>query len=182
MRYRAHLFGVSKEYCLRRKMTAFWLCVLMAITGLRWLLSAYVPLSPDEAYYRIWALAPAAGYLDHPPMVALCMRLGMLIGGDTAFGLRFMAPLLTAMSSLFLAAAAFTWLGRESSYLSAGVRTAVLLNTTLAIGIEAMIMTPDIPLIFFYFGYVVAIGAFMCRRRRMVMVVDCYSSWFGFRE
>ncbi|MBO6091217.1 MAG: glycosyltransferase family 39 protein, partial [Acetobacter sp.] len=149
MRYRAHLFGVSKEYCLRRKMTAFWLCVLMAITGLRWLLSAYVPLSPDEAYYRIWALAPAAGYLDHPPMVALCMRLGMFIGGDTAFGLRFMAPLLTAMSSLFLAAAAFTWLGRESSYLSAGVRTAVLLNTTLAIGIEAMIMTPDIPLIFF---------------------------------
>ncbi|MBQ3818000.1 MAG: glycosyltransferase family 39 protein [Acetobacter sp.] len=149
MRYRAHLFGVSKEYCLRKKTTAFWLCVLMAITGLRWLLSAYVPLSPDEAYYRIWALAPAAGYLDHPPMVALCMRLGMLIGGDTAFGLRFMAPLLTAMSSLFLAAAAFTWLGRESSYLSAGVRTAVLLNTTLAIGIEAMIMTPDIPLIFF---------------------------------
>ena len=37
-----------------------------------------MPLSPDEAYYWVWSHALAAGYLDHPPMVALWVRAGTL--------------------------------------------------------------------------------------------------------
>ena len=44
--------------------------------------------SPDEAYYWVWSRALAAGYLDHPPMVALWIRAGTWIAGDTALGIR----------------------------------------------------------------------------------------------
>ncbi|WP_244183784.1 hypothetical protein [Acetobacter tropicalis] len=57
-----------------------WGLALLALTAARVLMGALVPLTPDEAYYRLWALAPAAGYLDHPPMVAVFIRLGLLLG------------------------------------------------------------------------------------------------------
>ncbi|MFT8563693.1 MAG: 4-amino-4-deoxy-L-arabinose transferase, partial [Acetobacter orientalis] len=46
----------------------WWIC-LLSLTVMRILVCAWLPLTPDEAYYRIWALAPALGYFDHPPMV-----------------------------------------------------------------------------------------------------------------
>lgn len=121
-----------------------WPALLVALTGARLLLAAYVPLVPDEAYYRLWALAPAAGYLDHPPLVALCMRLGVAVAGDTAFGLRLLGPLLAGVGSVCLAWAASLWAGR-----AAGIRAAVLLNATLAVGLGSLVMTPDTPLVFF---------------------------------
>jgi len=48
--------------------------VLLAL--LRGVVAASVDLSDDEAYYRLWALAPALSYLDHPPMVAWLIAAG----------------------------------------------------------------------------------------------------------
>ncbi|MBE7729340.1 4-amino-4-deoxy-L-arabinose transferase, partial [Komagataeibacter sp. FXV3] len=66
----------------------WWLYLLLLLAAVRLVVAGVLPLSPDEAYYRLWAFAPAAGYLDHPPMVAVWIRLGMLLGGDTASGVR----------------------------------------------------------------------------------------------
>ncbi len=46
-------------------------------------------LSHDEAYYRLYALRLDWGYFDHPPMIALFVRMGLWLGG--ALGVRLMS-------------------------------------------------------------------------------------------
>ncbi|MDN8823160.1 hypothetical protein Q0M41_13995, partial [Staphylococcus aureus] len=41
-----------------------------------------IPLTEDEAYYRLWAGHLQAGYYDHPPMIAWWIRVGTLVAGD----------------------------------------------------------------------------------------------------
>lgn len=117
---------------------------LVALTLIRLLVAARIPLSPDEAYYWVWSRALAPGYLDHPPMVALWIRAGTFIGGDTTLGIRLLAPLAVAAGTYLLAwAAEDLFPGRRL-----GLPAAALLNATLLLGVGAVTMTPDTPLIF----------------------------------
>jgi 4-amino-4-deoxy-L-arabinose transferase-like glycosyltransferase len=123
-----------------------WVAALAALTLLRLVIAAITPLAPDEAYYWVWSHALAAGYPDHPPMVALWMRIGTLLAGDGALGVRLLSPLSVAVASLLLVGAGNRLLpGRN-----AGLRAAVLLNATLLFGIGAVVTTPDTPLLFFW--------------------------------
>jgi 4-amino-4-deoxy-L-arabinose transferase-like glycosyltransferase len=120
--------------------------VLAVLTLLRLELVARVPLAPDEAYYWIWSRALAPGYFDHPPMVALWIRAGTWIAGDTTLGVRLLGPLSVALGSWLLADAAERLLpGRN-----AGVTAAALSNATLLLGVGSIIITPDTPLLFFW--------------------------------
>jgi 4-amino-4-deoxy-L-arabinose transferase-like glycosyltransferase len=124
----------------------FWAAALAALTALRLVIAATTPLAPDEAYYWVWSHALAAGYPDHPPMVALWIRLGTLIAGDGALGVRLLGPVSVAIASLLLVDAADRLLpGRN-----AGLRAAALMNATLLFGVGAVVMTPDTPLLFFW--------------------------------
>src|SRR6476660_7382734 len=67
---------------------------ILAMIALRLIAAAYTPLTFDEAYYWMWSKSLAGGYYDHPPMVAFVIRLGTLIAGDTAFGVRLVSILL----------------------------------------------------------------------------------------
>ncbi len=123
-----------------------WLAALLALTLLRLLVAAAAPLSPDEAYYWLWSRALAPGYLDHPPMVALWIRLGTDIAGDGSLGVRLLAPLSAlAGSALLWDAAECLFPGRR-----AGIPAAALMNATLLLGVGAVTMTPDTPLLFFW--------------------------------
>ncbi len=51
----------------------------------------------------MWSRALAPGYPDHPPMVALWIRLGTMLAGDGALGIRLLGPLSVAVASLLLA-------------------------------------------------------------------------------
>ncbi|WP_264812784.1 glycosyltransferase family 39 protein, partial [Gluconacetobacter sacchari] len=126
-----------------------WGLVLAMVTLLRLVVAAWTPLSPDEAYYWVWSRALAPGYLDHPPMVALWIRAGTALAGDGALGVRLLAPLSAAVGTLFLAMAARDLGDRDGPPGGRMVRAAVLLNATLALGIGAVTMTPDTPLLFF---------------------------------
>jgi len=119
---------------------------LLLLTGLRLLVAATTPLAPDEAYYWIWSRALAPGYLDHPPMVALWIRIGTDIAGPGTLGVRLLAPLSALLGSLLLADAAACLLPNRH----AGVTAAALLNATLLFGVGSVIMTPDTPLLFFW--------------------------------
>jgi len=117
---------------------------LAALTAIRLIVAGLVPVSPDEAYYWVWSRAPAPGYLDHPFMVALWIRLGTTLFGHGAFGIRFLAPLSAALGSvLILDAARRLGAGR-------GYAAALLLNATLLFGAGGILMTPDTPLILFW--------------------------------
>lgn len=121
------------------------LVLLLLLTALRLAVAAGTPLAPDETYYWVWSRALAPGYLDHPPMVALWIRLGTAIAGETALGIRLLGPLAAAAGSVLLAdAAERLYPGRRL-----GVPAAVLLNATLMLGVGAVTMTPDTPLLFF---------------------------------
>ena len=78
------------------------LVFLALITLARLAAAAFVPLSEDEAYYRLWAQSLQLGYLDHPPMIAWFVRAGMTIAGDNALGVRLASVIATALSSLLV--------------------------------------------------------------------------------
>jgi 4-amino-4-deoxy-L-arabinose transferase-like glycosyltransferase len=119
---------------------------LVALTLMRLWIAAVLPLAPDEAYYWVWSRALATGYLDHPPMVALWIRVGTALAGTSSIGVRLLGPFAAALGSVLLYdAAERLFPGRR-----AGVTAAVLLNATLAFGTGAVIMTPDTPLLLFW--------------------------------
>lgn len=58
-------------------------------------------LSYDEAYYWIYSNFLSWGYYDHPPMVALLIKLGSIFGRNE-FGVRIFFNLLSCLSMYFL--------------------------------------------------------------------------------
>ncbi|MDE2239566.1 MAG: glycosyltransferase family 39 protein [Rhodospirillales bacterium] len=122
------------------------IAALLALTALRLALAAVLPLTPDEAYYFTWAKHLQAGYLDHPPMVALWIKAGTALCGDTPLGIRLLGPLTAALGSFALYDAGNRLLPEQRP----GLRAAALLNATLMLGAGCILMTPDTPLLFFW--------------------------------
>ena len=119
---------------------------LLALTLVRLWVAAILPLAPDEAYYWVWSRALAPGYLDHPPMAALWIRAGTALAGQTSLGVRLLGPLSAALGTVLLYhAAQRLFPGRH-----AGLTAAALLNATPILGVGAVIMTPDTPLLLFW--------------------------------
>src|SRR4051812_18757947 len=120
--------------------------LVIALTIIRLSVAAVIPLAPDEAYYWVWSRAPAPGYVDHPPMVALWIQAGTALTGQTALGVRLLGPLSAALASWLLYDAARTLFPGSR----AGVMAVLLLNATLLLGVGSVIMTPDTPLLVFW--------------------------------
>jgi 4-amino-4-deoxy-L-arabinose transferase-like glycosyltransferase len=116
---------------------------ILALVALRLVAAAWTPLTFDEAYYWMWSKHLAGGYYDHPPMVALVIRAGTMIAGDTEFGVRLVSILLALPMSFAVY--------RAAEILFADVRvaasTAILLNVTLMAAVGTLIVTPDSPLL-----------------------------------
>ena len=128
----------ASEARLRRNT---WLAIL-ALVLIRLVSAAFTPLSFDEAYYWTWSKHLAGGYYDHPPMVAVVIRLGTMIAGDTEFGVRLISILLALpMSWAVYETAAILFGGQRIA-----ATAALLLNVTLMAAVGTMIVTPDAPL------------------------------------
>ena len=112
---------------------------------LRFVLAATANLAEDEAYYWLWSTHLAAGYYDHPPMIAYWIRAGTAIFGQTAFGVRFVA-LLSSLAGSYLLYRASLSLFRDAS---AALLAVLWLNATLLCNAAAIVATPDTPLAFF---------------------------------
>jgi len=135
-----------------------WLIALLALTVLRLVLAAILPLSPDEAYYWVWSRNLQGGYLDHPPMVAIFIWLGTALLGDGALGVRVLGPVSLFIGSLMLARTAEDLFpGR-----GAGPWAAALMNATLFAALGAVTMTPDTPLLFFWVATLWAVARAHC--------------------
>jgi hypothetical protein len=120
--------------------------VVMTIVGLvllRLAAAAWTPLTFDEAYYWMWSKHLAGGYYDHPPMVAVVIRLGTMIAGDTAFGVRLVSVLLALPMSWAVYRAARLLFGGQRIAATA----TLLLNATMITSVGLMIVTPDAPLL-----------------------------------
>jgi 4-amino-4-deoxy-L-arabinose transferase-like glycosyltransferase len=115
---------------------------VLALVALRLICAALTPLTFDEAYYWTWSKHLAGGYYDHPPMVAIVIRLGTMIAGDTEFGVRLVSILLALPMSFAVYRA--TLLLFDSA--RAAASATVLLNVMLMVAAGTLIVTPDAPL------------------------------------
>src|ERR1700685_1760294 len=116
---------------------------VLALVALRLLGAAWTPLTFDEAYYWMWSKYLAFGYYDHPPMVALVIRLGTMIAGDTEFGVRLVSILLALpMSFAVYRTAAILFGGRRVA-----ATATILLNVTLMAAVGTLMVPPDSPVL-----------------------------------
>ncbi len=126
-----------------RRLVASTVLIVTALVALRLVAAAFTPLTFDEAYYWMWSKHLAGGYYDHPPMVALVIRAGTAVSGDTELGVRLVSILLALPMSYAI------W--RSAEILFGGRRVAasavVLLNATLMAAVGTLIVTPDAPLL-----------------------------------
>src|SRR4051812_19423254 len=59
-------------------------------------------LTPDETYYFQWSQHLDLSFYSKGPGIALAMKLGTFLFGDTVFGIRFLSPLLSLGTSLLM--------------------------------------------------------------------------------
>ena len=117
-----------------------------ALTGLRLAGGALIPLTEDEAYYRLWSQHLAFGYFDHPPMIAWWIHVGRSLCGDTPLGVRLLPALASGLN---------TWLiGDLARRIGLDARTAfraaLWYNATLTVGLGGLLALPDSPASLFW--------------------------------
>ena len=137
--------SVSFDLTAVRRTNAVTL-IAYAIVGLvfvRLCVAWAIPLASDEAYYWLWSRHLAAGYYDHPPMVALLIRLGTAVFGDTPFGIRVLSVLLGLLATWAV------WRATVALYADdrLGALAALFFSLTMFVAAGTVIVTPDAPLL-----------------------------------
>jgi hypothetical protein len=94
----------------------------------------------DEAYYWVFSQNLDWGYLDHPPMTALLIKLGTLLFGKNEFGVRFFF-VVSFLGSIFT-------IYKLCNKKDLGLLVMIILSLT-ALNIGGILAVPDNPLIFF---------------------------------
>lgn len=136
-----------------RARRASYLLLAIAV-AVRLVAAALVPLAPDETYYWEWSRHLAAGYLDHPPIIAFAIRLGTALIGATPLGVRLGSVLAGALASLVLVRISGTIGGDR-----ARLRAAAIIACMPLAQIGLALATPDATLIFFWSLALAALAA-----------------------
>ena len=119
-----------------------------------------VELSADEAQYWEWSRRLDWCYMTKPPGVALLIRIGTMIFGHTALGVRSWAIVLSLLSSVCLYR-----LGTLLYPPAVGLCAALLLQAIPLFSAYGLGMTPDTPLLFFWcWGLLLFVLAFETQR------------------
>ncbi|HTQ15491.1 MAG TPA: glycosyltransferase family 39 protein [Rhizomicrobium sp.] len=115
------------------------LIAFAAFSALRILLAATLPLSFDESYFWLWSRHLALSYYDHPPLIALAIRLGTWLFGDTVLGVR-AVPLAASLATCWAVwqAGRVLFNDERTAAIAAG-----LLSVTLMFTAESLGATPD---------------------------------------
>src|SRR5262245_17935499 len=121
------------------------IAAILGMAAVRLWLAGTLGLTDDEAYYRLWALAPAMSYYDHPPMVGWMIAAGRWVAGDTPLGLRFIAVLVSLIGPFVL------WRTAALLFGPALGRRAVWIALAMPLlGVGGVIITPDTPSVLFW--------------------------------
>ena len=135
----------SSDALLPRRFSGPWphaVALIIATAMIRAIVGVIVPLFPDETYYWGWSRHLAAGYFDHPPAIALLIRLGTLLEGDTTLGVRLVPLIVGAITSLSVLLIARS-IGDDSAARRAAILLACLPVAAGGLGLA----TPDAPLL-----------------------------------
>jgi 4-amino-4-deoxy-L-arabinose transferase-like glycosyltransferase len=119
--------------------------LVVVLTVARGFIADRAGLLWDEAYYWMWSQHPAAGYFDHPPMVAWWIAASTAIFGNSPTALRLpfilnvaIAPFVGYALARILFDRAFAW------------RSALWATVLPVVGIAGFMATPDGPAVTFW--------------------------------
>ena len=106
--------------------------------------ASFTQLDPDEAYYWAYSQELAWGYFDHPSFIAILIKAGTSIFGDSTLGVRFFPVVLQTISCWLL------WLiaGKPKQHSEVQLFILLLLGMPM-LQVFGFIATPDAPLLFF---------------------------------
>ncbi len=147
--------------------------LILVATALRLVVAGVTELSNDEVYYWTYALKLQSNYFDHPPMIALLVRL-------CTGNLLFQQELFVRLGAI-LCAAINTWLiyligarvnNERTGWIAACLYTASFYGSVLA----GLIMLPDAPqMVFWLYGVLLMMKIFKAtgsrhnRNRRLAL-------------
>lgn len=135
----------NEEKCSYSADTVLLIGCIAAVFVLRAVGAGSAELSPQEAYYWNYAMHPALSYYDHPPVIAWTIALGTLVFGHTEFGVRAGGLLFSLGSTALVYSLGKLWFGKK-----AGLWSALLFQLVPLYFLYGMVMTPDVPLMFFW--------------------------------
>jgi hypothetical protein len=120
--------------------------IIVAILVIRLGFASALPLTEDEAYYRLWAQSPALGYFDHPPMIAWWIWIGRSLAGDSPMGVRLLPCLGAAVTSLLV----FDLTRNLGASGETSLRAVIWYNATLLVAAGGALAIPDAPAALFW--------------------------------
>ncbi|MBA3060212.1 MAG: phosphatase PAP2 family protein, partial [Nitrospirae bacterium] len=135
---------------VRYKFKPYNTALLISLLGLSlfriyYITHGIIDLSPDEAHYWEWARRLDLSYYSKGPMIAYLIAFGTAIFGDNVFGIRIMAVVSSALSSIFL-----YLLGKKLFDERTGLAAAVLMQIIPLYSAYGVLFTIDSPFIFFW--------------------------------
>jgi len=128
------------------------LLILVAVSILRLIYIVYSPfdLSPDEAHYWEWSRRLALSYYSKGPGVAYIIAFFTAILGSTEVAVRAGAVVFAAGASYFIYLIGYELTGEEKT----GFYAALLSMITPLLSVGSVLMTTDVPFVFFWAGTV----------------------------
>ncbi len=154
--YRQRIFGKPGSPGTpwrRRALALVWGLALLHLV-----MAPFVVLTSDEAYYWNWSRPHhlAAGYFDHPPLVAWLIAAGTSLFGTNPLGIRVLTAVLLAGLG-WIVFRLTTSLVRtspgepqEPASEASGFWAAAALLAMPLISVGGFLTTPDVPLLFFW--------------------------------
>jgi 4-amino-4-deoxy-L-arabinose transferase-like glycosyltransferase len=97
-------------------------------------------LMVEEAYYWNYSEHLDYGYLDHPPMVALLIKISTYIFGTNEFGVRFIGLI------VWIGAAFYSYKLTNLMNRDAGLYAVIVLSTLPYFFFQSLVITPDVPM------------------------------------
>ncbi len=119
--------------------------LLISLFRIYFILTSPFDLSPDEAHYWEWSRRIDWSYYSKGPMIAYLIYLGTALFGDTVFGVRIFAVVLSAAGSFLLYRT-----GRGLYDEKTGLVSALLLQIVPLYSVYGVLFTIDSPFIFFW--------------------------------
>ncbi len=124
----------------------WWWAITLGLTAVRAWVAAWLPLGDDEGYYWVWSRHLAAGYYDHPPLVAWLVALSTRALGVSLLSIRLPFVLCGTLTALALRSLVRETTGDRRLAASA----ALLLQIVPVFFALGFMVIPDGPLLLFW--------------------------------
>ncbi|MFN8943396.1 MAG: ArnT family glycosyltransferase, partial [Pseudobdellovibrionaceae bacterium] len=115
-------------------------------------LAAFIPLAPDEAYYRLWSQYLQLSYFDHPPMIAWMIFISEKIGvvlPSPELTVRIFGVLIHHATA-FIIVKLYQKIIQRSQFGKEEICVFLLFLFHPLLGFFQILQTPDLPLLFFW--------------------------------